>query len=159
MKYKLRSIIILLPLNKNKMTEIERHILTTLKEMGNEINFIKEELKNINHKLGIKNRKAEQLAVLKNRFLPPFDIKSIMINPVEKAIANTIENLCISVQECDFSVKAYNVFREAKCKYLADVVICGGDFHKRRNMGIKSIKEIELVLKNYGLKFRHNSSF
>ena len=82
------------------------------------------------------------------------DVTGMMIekteDPKEKALGTTIEDL-------DFSVRAYNCLKRANIHNLQDLVnMTEGDMMKIRNLGKKSLKEVHDKIRELGLSLRND---
>lgn len=61
------------------------------------------------------------------------------------------------IENLDFSVKAYNCLKRANVRSVEELTALSRfDLAKIRNMGIKTIAEIETKLKDKGLSLRHD---
>ena len=82
------------------------------------------------------------------------DVTGMMIekteDPKEKALGTTIEDL-------DFSVRAYNCLKRANIHNLQDLVnMTESDMMKIRNLGKKSLKEVHDKIRELGLSLRND---
>ena len=82
------------------------------------------------------------------------DVTGMMIekteDPKEKALGTTIEDL-------DFSVRAYNCLKRANVHTLQDLVnMTENDMMKIRNLGKKSLKEVHDKVRELGLSLRND---
>ena len=82
------------------------------------------------------------------------DVTGMMIekteDPKEKALGTTIEDL-------DFSVRAYNCLKRANVHTLHDLVnMTESDMMKIRNLGKKSLKEVHDKVRELGLSLRND---
>ena len=82
------------------------------------------------------------------------DVTGMMIekteDPKEKALGTTIEDL-------DFSVRAYNCLKRANVHTLQDLVnMTESDMMKIRNLGKKSLKEVHDKVRELGLSLRND---
>ena len=67
------------------------------------------------------------------------------------------QHLALTIEELDFSVRTYNVLKRANILTVEDMISKSQeDYMKVRNMGRKSLEEIEMKLKALGLSMRDN---
>ena len=67
------------------------------------------------------------------------------------------QHLTLTIEELDFSVRTYNVLKRANILTVEDMISKSQeDYMKVRNMGRKSLEEIEMKLKALGLSMRDN---
>lgn len=65
------------------------------------------------------------------------------------------QHLALTIEELDFSVRTYNVLKRANILTVEDMISKSQeDYMKVRNMGRKSLEEIEMKLKALGLSMR-----
>lgn len=75
--------------------------------------------------------------------------------PFSFAPAKEIPLLQHSIEELDLSIKAFNCLKRANVRSLEELTTLSRfDLMKVRNMGIKTIAEVETKLKDKGLSLR-----
>ena len=80
------------------------------------------------------------------------DVTGMMIEKTEDPKVKALET---SIEDLDFSVRAYNCLKRAGIHTLQDLVNKSeSDMMKIRNLGKKSLKEVIDKIKDMGLKFR-----
>ena len=80
------------------------------------------------------------------------DVSGMMIEKTEDPKVKALET---SIEDLDFSVRAYNCLKRAGIHTLQDLVNKSeSDMMKIRNLGKKSLKEVLDKVKDMGLKFR-----
>lgn len=80
------------------------------------------------------------------------DVSGMMIEKTEDPKVKALET---SIEDLDFSVRAYNCLKRAGIHTLQDLVNKSeSDMMKIRNLGKKSLKEVIDKIKDMGLKFR-----
>ena len=71
--------------------------------------------------------------------------------PIGKELA--LELASLSIEECDFSIRTYNVLKRIHVKNCLDVALMSeDDFFKLKNCGKKTVKEIKNFLTNKGIE-------
>ena len=81
------------------------------------------------------------------------DVSGIMIEKTEDPKTKALET---SIEDLDFSVRAYNCLKRAGIHTLQDLVNKSeSDMMKIRNLGKKSLKEVMDKVKDMGLNFRN----
>ena len=74
---------------------------------------------------------------------------------IEKTEDPKVKALETSIEDLDFSVRAYNCLKRAGINTVEDLIKKSrGDMLKVKNLGIKSIDEVIAKLESYGLSLR-----
>ena len=82
------------------------------------------------------------------------DVSGMMIEKTEDPKVKALET---SIEDLDFSVRAYNCLKRAGIHTLQDLVnMSENDMMKIRNLGKKSLKEVIDKIKDMGLRFRED---
>jgi DNA-directed RNA polymerase subunit alpha len=83
------------------------------------------------------------------------DEVEIAANKSEDALVKVLE---MSIEELDLSVRSYNCLKRAGINTVQELISkTEEEMMKVRNLGKKSLEEVELKLNHLGLKLRHNN--
>ena len=82
------------------------------------------------------------------------------VQPVVEKVANTTDTkLSMTIDELDLSVRSYNCLKRANINTVADLISkTGEDMKKVRNMGKKSLDEVQKKLEMMGLSLASEDS-
>lgn len=86
---------------------------------------------------------------------PVIDGELPVMGGLREAPSSRNEFLVLTIEELDFSVRTYNCLKRAGVLTVADMISMSMDDYMRvRNMGRKSLEEIENKLSSMGLSMR-----